>query len=1146
MTISKEELTSSSKGNERIELLQAAHQHGISLYSTNFLPTSLPIMNIFFCRQKIRCLLLVLALIGMNCLQAKVFFSPSQGSTQQTPGITVTTADYILFLNAVARDDESRCYDTVMQKHSCGASIIRQGELGNYTYACLAGGEEKPVAFVDEEVAKHYYSWLEDHGKNVEGYLLTERKDDETLDDLRSSVSELRLIMSEEGSSLSLAKGDSAPGQSVVSSAFVKGVSCFAIGALVATMVGGSEAQELKKRTDENNNGESTPPEDHFVGRTTSESSYISVDASVASSDDAARPKKTRAEEWFQKMEAEQAAIRKLEAEARKAEFDDIFDRSKKPPYKPLTMVEIAKRDLTMNQLLKAEVAAKRDVEKFALAFNEKWSKVQKDTILKAIFFGVAEPNSLSEFEHSNNFSEFDALSSELTRCIINSRSYYTSTYLSRITPEKYAAFLKRNIPSDQSSDTATRSRYDSSDSIRSTSSSDFKKETPLEPDYQKALDELEAAYNRKRQCGQAYLRADQDYASLTTAQKARLHSATKDVILERKEAAYSKFKEANVNINACQDRVRELYAQFYSRSNGPKRRSLEEDLKDRSTIIDLTKRRSGESDRVVLQRIQAKYGARVNAPDRDEGKMKEWNNNLIAWDDAINEMTDFRAARAALEQQKADFQELLKAEQVPDKQHYYNKRIRIADDELNSCNANLNSTRKKLSDLTDQPGSTVLYQHFLRQEREDAVNLATAELAQIELMLEKKQQKWINQAQRYALALINNEENQEHIDADARKRSLESIHLSLISLAMKIFEYQRVIGHPETGELHYYDVDYRSPFRCQVKYASPDEPRKMTFPVEKELLDRFSNEEKSEILDIAGVADWKPTQQEIDDFKEQGQAALNSAVRAYQKFHPSEKLLLHPSRKSDQEILQRVLEKYGPEVLPPDDVSPEEKKEWTQNILDWVDGRNRRNALCSEGNEAKKDELDREREELLWLTTEPGSRVIYQKLQQQAYEDAINKATEANLSTIEGSIVSSKQSRASALARYGEYLFHRPYTDASEPYDRLLESHHHLLEEVIKYIEYRRIQQNPKEAETLYRYDIDYFSPWRCRLIYNPSVQERFFSFRPDKSLWSKFTPQEQDEILRIAGLSSREITRQEIDGAKRAAQQKAQREYY
>lgn len=80
--------------------------------------------------------------------------------TYQISTYEVTVAQYTEFLNAVAASDPYRLYSDNMGSDPLGASIIRGGAPGSYTYTAVAGKENEPVRSVDFYDACRFSNWL--------------------------------------------------------------------------------------------------------------------------------------------------------------------------------------------------------------------------------------------------------------------------------------------------------------------------------------------------------------------------------------------------------------------------------------------------------------------------------------------------------------------------------------------------------------------------------------------------------------------------------------------------------------------------------------------------------------------------------------------------------------------------------------------------------------------------------------------------------------------------------------------------------------------------------------------------------------------------------------------------------------------------
>lgn len=72
----------------------------------------------------------------------------------------VTVAQYAEFLNAKASTDYYGLYSDSMETCPLGASIIRSGESGSYTYTTVAGKENEPVRWVSLYDCMRFCNWL--------------------------------------------------------------------------------------------------------------------------------------------------------------------------------------------------------------------------------------------------------------------------------------------------------------------------------------------------------------------------------------------------------------------------------------------------------------------------------------------------------------------------------------------------------------------------------------------------------------------------------------------------------------------------------------------------------------------------------------------------------------------------------------------------------------------------------------------------------------------------------------------------------------------------------------------------------------------------------------------------------------------------
>ena len=72
----------------------------------------------------------------------------------------VTVGQYTEFLNAVAASDPNGLWSENMGADPLGASILRSGEAGSYTYTAVAGKENQPVRCVTFYDATRFCNWL--------------------------------------------------------------------------------------------------------------------------------------------------------------------------------------------------------------------------------------------------------------------------------------------------------------------------------------------------------------------------------------------------------------------------------------------------------------------------------------------------------------------------------------------------------------------------------------------------------------------------------------------------------------------------------------------------------------------------------------------------------------------------------------------------------------------------------------------------------------------------------------------------------------------------------------------------------------------------------------------------------------------------
>ncbi|NLE36871.1 MAG: formylglycine-generating enzyme family protein [Pirellulaceae bacterium] len=72
----------------------------------------------------------------------------------------VTTAQYVEFLNAVAKNDTYGLYNTYMWSSDYGCKIQQSGSSGNYEYSVAAERANRPVNFVSWGDAARFANWL--------------------------------------------------------------------------------------------------------------------------------------------------------------------------------------------------------------------------------------------------------------------------------------------------------------------------------------------------------------------------------------------------------------------------------------------------------------------------------------------------------------------------------------------------------------------------------------------------------------------------------------------------------------------------------------------------------------------------------------------------------------------------------------------------------------------------------------------------------------------------------------------------------------------------------------------------------------------------------------------------------------------------
>ena len=72
----------------------------------------------------------------------------------------VTVAQYTEFLNAAAKSDPYSLYSNYMETDPLGASILRSGSDGSYTYTAVSGKENQPVGWVTWYDGLRLCNWL--------------------------------------------------------------------------------------------------------------------------------------------------------------------------------------------------------------------------------------------------------------------------------------------------------------------------------------------------------------------------------------------------------------------------------------------------------------------------------------------------------------------------------------------------------------------------------------------------------------------------------------------------------------------------------------------------------------------------------------------------------------------------------------------------------------------------------------------------------------------------------------------------------------------------------------------------------------------------------------------------------------------------
>lgn len=88
---------------------------------------------------------------------------PGKGGVEEAFEIgefEVTNAQYVVFLNAVASEDDGRMAFSGFMESQPEGGIRRHGSFGNYTYSVKPGMEDKPVAFVRFWAACRFCNWL--------------------------------------------------------------------------------------------------------------------------------------------------------------------------------------------------------------------------------------------------------------------------------------------------------------------------------------------------------------------------------------------------------------------------------------------------------------------------------------------------------------------------------------------------------------------------------------------------------------------------------------------------------------------------------------------------------------------------------------------------------------------------------------------------------------------------------------------------------------------------------------------------------------------------------------------------------------------------------------------------------------------------
>ncbi|MFI0347759.1 MAG: hypothetical protein ACH346_03145 [Chthoniobacterales bacterium] len=1025
----------------------------------------------------IRILLITLVISFVNIKKIGATSASSENLTSCVKIITVTSADYVTFLNDVAADDPHHLYDTVM-KEGCRIPIIREGEPGHYSYECV-GEKYTPVTFIDPLSAMRYCNWLENQ--------IVDK------DEARTPIS-----------------------------------------------IFPSENSE-------------TPSSDPSF-EITEKGAY-----ELASNNIILNPKAT-----FTLTEDEENSLSSL--------------RCSRQPFKIVVHSGISRLSMISPEAVAANTLSTEELANIAAA-----------VVGVMITDGHRLPEEESLPNHTEEHREGLLLTSKESIPHQEMTSSHDITSNSRVREQH---LQKRS--------------YDNNDPLlkKSQSNSDVFFDNLLEGIDQERINiinRLEQAQQRLKSYQDLYIDATERRRKCSLAQKTirRFRSNTQEEINRQIDEANLGIIKTNRDIQAFTRQLNQIdnYLSTPSLESGkteqplsPYARSVSVAYKIDNHADNLELKRSAlshrdhdsESDQFLLQQVYQKYTPRILPPENLTPYEKDtWDQNIIDWIDLRNKMEDLRGNREDLKGRISAIKSQLAEEEKTriwfGKTTIYRNELFETEQKLKECKINLESTRNELRILTAEPGSKVLDEIFQAHDQKDALELAKKEYAAVEKSLEDQRLKHMDQLRRYALSIINNGQNRESQECKKKYNSLQSTRDSLLGDAVKLFEYNRIIENSQDMELYYYDIDYRSPFRCKISYVSKEEPKRISFAPEKELLDRFSAEEKTKILLIAGIPDWIPTEHEINNVLAEGKVELNKKVRLYQKSVSSLKPYSRADYESDASVLRRVLAKYGNTVIPDNSLTPDKKKEWHQNILDWVDARNRaadigrelkrvsnnKRSLEREWEEAKKggllkkksaitleeafkqasdrelnlkEQLSNESEELELLTTQPGSSIMYQFFKYQLRAEIAENANKG-ISETEISLAKYRIYRKKALLNMGYYIEHAPtYFKEAESF------HNAILRCAIQRYEYSRATESSDNEWRMFCPIGNVIVPQNLTDYLIPA---EFYEGAIDSTrLLHYYNNEEIDRILKMSGMKDWNITEEEKEEATKESSEKRERD--